>query len=126
MSASRMWNVTGKNVMRASVLGWLSASLLAGAGLACNAEGDGGPQQTLPGGLNPSNLPGNVVGGSGGTGSAVADPNDPGTETGWTSSCAAPELGEPGLRRLNRREIEQSLRDIFPSLGAAWSSSLSE
>jgi hypothetical protein len=102
----------------------LAGCLLGSCFLACGAEGDGGPMQVAPGTLNPSSTPG-----SAGAGSATVDNPDGmtprGTETGWTSSCAAPELGEPGLRRLTRREIEQSLRDIFPSLGSAWTSALS-
>jgi len=99
--------------------------LIAGAALmACNAEGDGGPVQMAPGAVLPSK-----TAGSAGTGSIVNGPDgvgpNQGTETGWTSSCAAPELGDPELRRLTRREIEQSLRDIFPSLGTAWTSALS-
>lgn len=101
------------------------AALVAWIALGCNAEGDGGPLQLAPGAVQPSNP-------SGGAGAGSTTVNNPdgmepnkGTETGWTSSCAAPELGEPELRRLTRREIEQSLRDIFPSLGAAWTSALS-
>jgi hypothetical protein len=101
--------------------------LIAGAAgatlLACNAEGDGGPVQVAPGAVLPANTPG-----AAGTSTTVNGPDGmgaKGSDTGWTSSCAAPELGEPALRRLTRREIEQSLRDVFPSLGQAWTSALS-
>jgi hypothetical protein len=104
------------------VLGGTGALLLA-ALCGCSAGGDGGPTDVLPGGLQPGNRPG-----SAGSGSTALQPNQPGpagTDTGWASQCASPALGAPSLRRLTRREVEQSLRDIFPSLGAGWASALS-
>jgi len=101
---------------------------LAALALACSAAGGG----SGPTGDTPIEPPGG--GGTGGTGSSSmggtdgtgmqpiptdSEPGDP------TALCAASEPGSPVLRRLNRREIENSLRDVFPVLGAAWRSSLS-
>jgi len=92
----------------------------------CGASGDGGPTKVAPGG-SISSTAGSSGSGSGGPN--TLQPNDtgstPATDTGWTSQCASAEMGAPSLRRLTRRELEQTLRDIFPSLGAAWASSLS-
>jgi hypothetical protein len=115
--------VIGKSFMRIRrALGWVGASLLA-ALAACQASGDGGPTDVVPG----TTKPGSSTPGSAGS-SGIGMPDVPGsTPAGatWASQCAAPAVGEPSLRRLTRREIEQSLRDIFPSLGAQWASSLS-
>jgi len=109
------------------VLAWVGASLLV-ALTACQAGGDGGPTQVVPAGSNPSN-PGTPSNPSASGGSSAVVPEGPGSSTPgaseWTSQCASAEVGAPSLRRLTRRELEQSLRDIFPSLGAQWASSLS-
>jgi uncharacterized protein DUF1588/uncharacterized protein DUF1592/uncharacterized protein DUF1595/uncharacterized protein DUF1587 len=92
--------------------------------LACSAAGESN---------NPPPIdPVNGSGGTAGTGGIATggtdgespppvqvDPNDP------TSMCSSSEAGAPELRRLNRRELENSLRDVFPVLGATWRSSLS-
>jgi hypothetical protein len=97
--------------------------------VACSAAGGGGPSGDDP--IEPGPVGG---GGSGGGGPATggtdgmstpvtpvetAPPGDP------TALCAASEAGAPVLRRLNRREMENTLRDVFPVLGAAWRSTLS-
>jgi hypothetical protein len=63
--------------------------------------------------------------GTGGTGGDVTTP-PPGGQTGDpTAMCSASEPGAPALRRLTRRELENSLRDVFPVLAATWRSTLS-
>jgi hypothetical protein len=109
------------------VLGWFGAALLV-ALTACQASGDGGPADVAPGVSKPGNTPGgadtsNVEMRPGSTGDGPGSSSA--SSSTWVSQCAAPELGAPSLRRLTRREIEQSLRDIFPSLGAQWASALS-
>ncbi|MEY4545057.1 MAG: hypothetical protein RL685_1252 [Pseudomonadota bacterium] len=127
MSAELPKNVgLRKNGLRKSVLqrSLVGASLLLSLA-GCDAGGNGGPPVVEPGsaigsqpGAGGSSNPDTTIPGSGGAGG-------PGGGTEWTSQCASPELGTPGLRRLTRRELEQTLRDIFPSLGAAWTSALS-
>lgn len=98
--------------------------------LSCSAAGGGGPSGETP--IDPGGPSG--AGGSGGgststggsdgttapTTPVAADPRGNPTEL-----CAASEAGAPALRRLNRRELENSLRDVFPVLGEAWRSTLS-
>jgi hypothetical protein len=95
---------------------------------ACSAAG-GGPVDdvpSVPGGPSGGGTggDGSAAGGSDGmsqtdTPSEVDEPGDP------VALCAASEAGAPVLRRLNRRELENSLRDVFPQLGDAWRSTLS-
>src|SRR6185503_2663880 len=104
-------------------------ALALACGLACSAAGGGGPSGEDP--IEPGPVGG---GGSGGGGAATGGtdgmsmPNTP-VETDPpgdpTALCAASEAGAPVLRRLNRREMENTLRDVFPVLGAAWRSTLS-
>ena len=58
----------------------------AGALLACNAEGDGGPAQVTPGSLNPSsNTPGSAGSGSSTVNGPDGTEPNKGTDTGWAS-----------------------------------------
>jgi len=107
-----------------------AASALVAAGalllsLACSAAGGSNDP-----GSNLTPLPGGGTGGgttdvgAGGTDGQApppvpVDPSDP------NSTCSSSEAGPPELRRLNRREVENTLRDVFPVLGATWRSSLS-
>jgi hypothetical protein len=119
-----MANTLRFHVRAGSSASWASAGALLLALGACSAGGDGGPQQLPPGGQ---------INGGAGSGNTVPpgmqNPDQPGPTPGtgepWQSKCAGPEVGAPGLRRLTRRELEQSLRDVFPSLGAQWASALS-
>lgn len=118
-----------KNGTMRGVAGRASARAVAAWVLAlsaCSAGGDGGPDDQPPG-VVVANQPGSA-------GSTSTDPSQPGSGgsggpggggTEWTSECESPALGAPGLRRLTRRELEQTLRDIFPNLGPAWASALS-
>ncbi|HKO92702.1 MAG TPA: DUF1588 domain-containing protein [Polyangiaceae bacterium] len=92
--------------------------------MGCAAAGDDSPVE----------IPLGVAGttGSGGSGPDTVSPGTggsdgvaPGGGGGAMATCASSEAGLPGLRRLTRRELEHSLRDVFPSLGAEWSSGMS-
>jgi hypothetical protein len=94
--------------------------------VACSAaggsNGDGleniGPVANTGGGSN--------SGGSGGQ--APVGPSTPtpvGVDGDASAVCGQSAAGLPALRRLNRREIESTLRAVFPSLGASWRSVLS-
>jgi hypothetical protein len=95
--------------------------------LSCSAAGGGGPNGETP--IDPGPGGGGTGGGSstGGT-DGMSTPTSP-VETDPpgdpTALCAASEAGTPVLRRLNRREMENTLRDVFPVLGDAWRSTLS-
>ncbi len=92
---------------------------------ACSAAGGAGS----PSDVNPSGGSGGSAGDGSGGGSAgeagsgglpVAEPaGDP------TQLCGASEVGSSGLRRLNRRELESSIHDVLPVVGADWRSLLS-
>ena len=130
-SASSGVELAGARAARSPRLVGVFPSLPALAlALGCSAAGGG----SGPGGETPFE-PGPSNGGSGGSGSTsvggsdgsgspdmpgrVDEPGDP------TALCTASEAGAPVLRRLNRREIENSLRDVFPVLGESWRSTLS-
>ena len=86
---------------------------------ACQA-GSGGSNGThgAESGAGNGSLAGNGSGGAagvtGGSGGAV----------GLTLSCAAPQLGEPVLRLLNRDQFTRTINDIFPQISGAWTGSL--
>jgi len=104
---------------------WLTSPVLTLA-LACSAGGGGGDAPIAE--LDPV---GN--GGTGGTsgdvsvaGSDGEGPDTPGPgPADPTAECPSSLAGEPVLRRLTRREVENSLRDAFPVLGEAWRATLS-
>jgi hypothetical protein len=117
--------------MRRARLSFSVPALLLALGssvLGCSAAGGSGTDPSQP--IDPS------AGGSGGTGGGVAtggtdgqvtpggplEPAEPGDPS---ALCAASEPGAPSLRRLNRRELETTLRDVFPVLAADWRSGLS-
>jgi len=91
--------------------------------MGCAAAGEEGPQNILPGSAgtngNAGSGPDVVVPGTGGTGGVTS------VGTGPMATCDSSQAGLPSLRRLTRRELEHSLRDVFPSLGAEWSSGMS-
>jgi hypothetical protein len=104
---------------------WLTSPVLTLA-LACSAAGGG--DDTPPSNLDPV--------GNGGTGGTSGDvsvaggdgegPDTPNPNPGDpNAACPSSLPGEPSLRRLTRREVENSLRDVFPVLGEAWRSTLS-
>jgi hypothetical protein len=97
-----------------------------GCNLACSAAGGDGPSTETPiepGAGGTTGGSGSATGGTDGVSTdmpVVAEPaGDP------TALCEASQAGAPILRRLNRREMENSLRDVFPVLGDAWRSTLS-
>ena len=106
-------------LVRLGLASLTSVTLLGG----CAAAGEDGPANILPGSAGTT--------GSGGSGSDVVGPGTAGTGPvtpvgpGSMSTCESSQMGQPGLRRLTRRELEHSLRDVFPSLGAEWSSGMS-
>jgi uncharacterized protein DUF1588/uncharacterized protein DUF1592/uncharacterized protein DUF1595/uncharacterized protein DUF1587 len=94
----------------------LPACSAAGGGDATPSVGDIAPLAT--GGTGGSDV---AAAGSDGEGPA-APPPDPGSPT---AECPSSVAGGPALRRLTRREVENSLRDVFPVLGETWRSTLS-
>lgn len=112
--------------LRNSLLSGLALPLsFAAAALSCSAGGSGGPQQIAPGQTTATpNKPAGTDPAA--TTNPTPAPLPAGGGVHLTSSCTNGSLaGAPSLRRLSRRELENSLRDVFPSLGAAWSSGLS-
>jgi hypothetical protein len=98
--------------------------------VACSAAGGDGTDPTpidlVPGAGGAAGTGGEVaVGGS--AGGSVTEPTPPlDVEPGdATQLCGTSQAGPPVLRRLTRREVENSLRDTFPVLGGAWRSTLS-
>lgn len=99
--------------------GWVSLTVLAMAS-ACSAAGGGPEEVDLGGGGGGA---GEGSGGSSGDGQAEPLPLEPGGDP--TLLCGQSEAGPPALRRLNRRELERSIRDILPVVGSDWRSALS-
>lgn len=99
--------------------------------VACSAAGGSSDEETPL-------VPAPSAGGAAGSGGEVAtagsagspitdappppDDVDPGDAT---QLCGTSYAGPPVLRRLTRREVENSLRDTFPVLGEGWRSTLS-
>jgi hypothetical protein len=125
-------------MMRAGFSFNVSALLLAlGAGalsaaLGCGSAGGSGDEPVAPGPVDPGSAGSTSMdtGGvsTGGTEGQVppdgnVQPEGPAGDP--TALCAASEPGAPALRRLTRRELENTLRDVFPVLGDAWRSTLS-
>ncbi len=110
---------SASGVLRRALAGLAFASLVA-----CSAGGSGkDPLDVEAGNAGASGVPGagGQNGGGGSTGETIpeAPPMNP------TALCGNSAVGFQGLRRLSRREIENTLRDVFPSLGASWISTLS-
>lgn len=116
-------------------IGWVSTLALAGA---CGAAGDNSPGDSggfLPGGTaaNGGQFEGNAGSANAGTGASSGQGGagngglgNGGSGAGTSSSaCDGSVAGQPALRRLNRRELESTVREIFPILGAEWRSGLS-
>lgn len=103
----------------------LAVALAGALFLACSAAGGGSEAPVEPGAGNGGSGAGAGpgAGGSGSPGDPTTPiPSEPGDPT---ALCAASEAGAPTLRRLNRRELENTLRDVFPVLGSTWRSTLS-
>jgi uncharacterized protein DUF1588/uncharacterized protein DUF1592/uncharacterized protein DUF1595/uncharacterized protein DUF1587 len=104
--------------------GWLCAPALLFA-FSCSAAGGSNGETPLDPGVGNGGAAGTTgteTGGSAGqtpTTPVEVEPGDP------TALCASSEAGAPTLRRLNRRELENSLRDVFPVLGPTFRSGLS-
>lgn len=92
---------------------------------ACSAGGSGGPDTVLANGGTPNSSGGGSSGNNTGGSSAGEGVLPPPPETDPTALCGESSAGLPGLRRLSRRELENTLRDVFPNLGATWASTLS-
>lgn len=104
--------------LSSTALGWISLSAWALAS-ACSAAGNGGTE------LSETGAPNRGAAGEGGSGSLDQPPvEEPGGDP--TQLCGGEsEPGPRALRRLNRRELEQSIRDILPVVGADFRSALS-
>lgn len=90
----------------------LSASLLMALGCSASIDGDAGLHGKAGSTGNPSGGSSGVAGG-------------PNTSTlgrdAVAQRCETSQLAAPQLRRLTARELERTLRDVFPTLGGAWS-----
>ncbi len=104
-------------------LDWFYGSVL-GLTLGCSAAGGG---DSPPGPVGANGGSGGVAGGAGTAGTTGQVGPDPvqGPAGDPTALCGQSEAGSPGLRRLNRRELENTIRDVFPVVGGAWRSALS-
>jgi hypothetical protein len=99
--------------------------------LACGAAGGSNDDPIAPGPIDPASGGSTGMGGGVSTGGtegqvppdSIVPPTEPPGDP--TALCAASEPGAPALRRLTRRELENTLRDVFPVLGATWRSTLS-
>lgn len=100
MSGVRAWTALG-----ASLLGLV-------VGCSATPDAKNGPHGKAGETGNPSGGSGGVAGG-------------PGTSTlgrdAVAQRCATSQLASPQLRRLTGPELERTLRDAFPALGASWS-----
>lgn len=99
MSALRAWTA-------------LSASCLLALGCSADIAGPAGPNGKAGSSGNPSGGSSGVAGGPS-TGTLGRD--------AVAQRCEATQLAPPQLRRLTARELERTLRDVFPTLGASWS-----
>lgn len=82
----------------------------------------------VPGDVNAAGAGAGSTVGMGEAGSGPTGPLNMGTTGGGfglAATCDASLPGQPALRRLNRRELEATVRDVFPVLGADWRSTLS-
>lgn len=115
LPAPALWFALACSVTAGSVMG----------GVGCSAAGGGtgdAPMNPVVGNGGGAGTSGDATAGTGGQTPITpvdVEPGDP------TALCQASEAGAPTLRRLNRRELENSLRDVFPVLGADWRSGLS-
>ena len=90
----------------------LSVGLLLSLGCSASIDSDAGQQGKAGSTGNPSGGSSGVAGG-------------PSTSTlgrdAVAQRCETSQLAAPQLRRLTARELERTLRDVFPTLGASWS-----
>ncbi len=134
-----------QNPSRARVAARGVFALTAGGALmlsACGAGGDGAALPTGPlpppgggprgaagsgsaGTMGPEMAPGGGVVGSEGVGPNASPPAEDLQPMGLGVRCQQSEPGAPTLRRLNRRELEATIRDVFPMVDGSWRSSLS-
>jgi len=67
-------------------------------------------------------------GGTGNTGTGGGSGNSTGAggtgAVGFDLACAAPAVGRPVLRMLNRSELERTVNDVFPQVMGQWTNSL--
>lgn len=115
-----------------SLLALVAAACTAGADDAtadpfANPEAGGEPSSPGDGsGTGDAASPGGTEDPAGGGGDAPVAPLPDGLPQDATELCGSSDVGFPVLRRLSRRELEQSLRDVFsPVLGDDWASSMS-
>ncbi|HWO12363.1 MAG TPA: DUF1592 domain-containing protein, partial [Polyangiaceae bacterium] len=105
---------------------WLNNPVLLLA-LGCGAAGGG--DETPPVDLVPPAAAGGAgsgdVSAAGSNGEVVENPDTPVEPNDPMAECPSSLPGAPALRRLTRREVENTLRDAFPVLGDAWRSTLS-
>jgi hypothetical protein len=129
MTRLRAWLCSPAS-LRAAACNVLACGVVACCVAACSAAGgetEDTPVLPAPGGAGGASEPvatAGTGGGGGSSGAASVPPID--VEPGdATQLCGTSLAGPPVLRRLTRREVENSLRDIFPVLGADWRSLLS-
>jgi hypothetical protein len=105
---------------------WLTGPALMLA-LGCGAAGgdDGSPGANLVPPVNAGGTSGSDVSAAGSDGEAAETPSTPVEPGNPMAECERSLPGAPVLRRLTRREVENTLRDVFPVLGEAWRSTLS-
>jgi hypothetical protein len=87
--------------------------------------GSGGSGASATGGSSGTGAGGGTSGGtSGSSGSSGSSGTSGSGGSSMTTSCPSSQIGSPALRLLTRREIDNTLDDIFPSVKGKWTDSL--
>ncbi|HTQ06452.1 MAG TPA: DUF1588 domain-containing protein [Polyangiaceae bacterium] len=116
-----------------SSLGGTGDAMGSGAASATGGKGGttgaGGGGAKTSGGTAGTGAGGSSAGGSGATGGTAGTSGTAGTTGGGGSSmvtsCASGSgVGTPALRLLTRREFDNTINDIFPSIAGQWTDSL--
>lgn len=87
----------------------LSCSVLLSVACSASIDGDGAPNGEGP---NP--------GSAGSSGTAGGPSTSTQGRDAIAERCDSSQLAPPQLRRLTAKELERTLRDVFPGLGASW------
>lgn len=86
----------------------LCGTALLAAAVGCSASGAGG------------SLPGDGPGVAGSSGTAGGPSTTESGRDAIAARCESSQLAPPQLRRLTAKELERTLRDVFPSLNGSW------